>query len=93
MAQSTEPITVTLPPETSAMIRARIESGEYVNEIDVINHGVAALEVFPPPLEPWQVEEVLAACAEYDADPSSGFTSEQMKARLEAEYELLLKAS
>jgi hypothetical protein len=63
------------------------------SEIDVIKHGVEATDDFPPPLEPWQVEEVLAAIAEYDADPSSAFTSEELKARLEAEYERLLKAS
>jgi antitoxin ParD1/3/4 len=85
MAQSTESITVTLPPEISARVRAKIESGEYPNEIEVIQHGIDSLDEIPP-LEPWQLKEVLEICAELDADPSLVVTGEELDASLKAEF-------
>jgi antitoxin ParD1/3/4 len=90
MAQQTESITVTLPPETSARIRAKIASGEFSNEIEVIRQGIDSLSETPP-LEPWQLKEVLDICAELDADPSLVVTEEELDASLRAEFDRLQK--
>lgn len=44
-----------------------------------------------PELDDWQIEEVLAAIEEYDRDPSTARTPEQVRATLEAEVERAIK--
>lgn len=92
MAYSTQPLTVTLSAETSALVRAKMAEFGYSDPEQVIEEGLAALDPEEEVFERWLQEEVLPACEEYDRDPSQGRTSEQVRETLAAEYESSLRA-
>lgn len=92
MSESEKPIILTLSPELSNRVRDKMHSFGYADPIDVIEQGIAALEAQNDDFEQWLRDEVIPACEEYDRDPSTARTPEQVRATLAAEYERALKA-
>ena len=86
MAYSTQPLTLTLSAETSALVRAKMAAFGYSDPERVIEEGLAALDPEEEVFERWLHEEVVPACEEYDRDPSQGRTSEQVRETLAGEY-------
>src|SRR5829696_3603122 len=59
------------PPEDMAqMVKAKVESGEYASESEVIGEGLRALRDRDDALNRWLKEEVVAAYEEYQINPS-----------------------
>lgn len=75
-------ISVTLPSEMADAIRARVESGEYASESEVICEGLLALQDRDQNLEDWLREEAGPIYDAMLADPSRGVSSEEVKAAL-----------
>jgi len=90
--RSTDSNSITLPPETIKLIRAKVASGAYESEADVINQALHALEPQEQALERWLREEVVPACDELQKDPSRGLTADQVRQTLANEYKKSLKA-
>lgn len=80
--RTTQQLSVTLPKDMAAQVRARVASGEYASESEVIRDGLRALQARDRALENWLRTEAAAA---YDAlvdDPSLGYTMDQVRAGL-----------
>lgn len=80
--RTTQQFSVTLPNEMAEMVRAKVASGEYASESEVIRDGLRALQARDQALEKWLRTEVAAAYDEAKADPSSLLSSEEVQERL-----------
>jgi antitoxin ParD1/3/4 len=84
--RNTAPLTITLPHEMAAMVKAKVASGEYASDSEVIRDGLRTLQARDAALEKWLREEVVQSCKEYDADPSIGIPSDQIMDQVRAAY-------
>lgn len=66
---------VTLPEDMAQMVKAKVESGEYASESEVIGEGLRALRDRDDALNRWLKEEVVAAYEEYQINPSDVATA------------------
>ncbi|MGK9233258.1 type II toxin-antitoxin system ParD family antitoxin [Inquilinus limosus] len=83
--RTTQQFSVTLPNEMAEMVRAKVASGEYASESEVIRDGLRALQARDQALEKWLRTEVAAAYDEMKADPSKGIGAEEVLESLKAE--------
>ena len=90
--RTTQQFSVTLPNEMADMVRAKVASGEYASESEVIRDGLRALQARDRALEKWLRTEVAAAYDEMKADPSKGLSSEEVLEALKAETRRRTKA-
>ena len=82
----TQQFIVSLPSEMMSMVKAKVQSGEYAAESDVIYAGLLALMQRDHPVETWLHNQVASACDALRADTSRAVTVEQVRARLAAEH-------
>ena len=90
----THRVTIELTDDSYQMLRQAIDSGEFESESDVISCGLMALGDPDLPsnkdkIEAWLRDEVVPIALRVQANPGSGYTSEEVMAHLEAD----LKAS
>ena len=78
--RTTQQMSVTLPNEMAAQVKARVASGEYASESEVIRDGLRALQARERALENWLRTKAAAAYDELVADPSLGLTMDQVRA-------------
>ncbi|MDN5927846.1 MAG: type II toxin-antitoxin system ParD family antitoxin [Hyphomicrobiales bacterium] len=83
--RSTQQFSVTLPNEMAQMVKAKVSSGEYASESEVIRDGLRALTVRDKALDNWLRTEVTAAFDELKADPSKGRNPDEVLASLKVE--------
>lgn len=84
--RNTLPISVTLPHDMAAMVKAKVASGEYASESEVIRDGLRTLQARDAALESWLRGEVAKSYDEFTADPSIGIPAGEVMARLRASY-------
>ncbi|MGL5113924.1 MAG: ribbon-helix-helix domain-containing protein [Beijerinckiaceae bacterium] len=77
-------ISITLTPEMAALVDAKIASGEYASESEVVHDGLAALSGHDAELEHWLRTEVVATYAAMQANPGRLIDLEDASAMLEA---------
>lgn len=82
--RSTQQLSITLPNEMAQMVKAKVSSGEYATESEVVRQGLRALQAQERALENWLHTEVVAAYDELKANPASGIPIEEVRARLAA---------
>jgi Arc/MetJ-type ribon-helix-helix transcriptional regulator len=85
--ESTRRLEVELPESLADGIRARVESGEFADESEVVAVGLALLEdrdreADDPELESWLRREVVPAYQEWKASGQKGLTADQVRASL-----------
>jgi putative addiction module CopG family antidote len=90
--RSTQQFSITLPHEMAQLVRAKVESGEYASESEVIRDGLRALEMHQRALEAWLREDVAAAYDAIKADPSRAVSAEKVRASLAAAHKSALRA-
>jgi len=90
--RTTQQFSVTLPNEMAEMVRAKVASGEYASESEVIRDGLRALQARDQALEKWLRTEVAAAYDEMKADPSKGLSADEVLEALKAETRRHTKA-
>ena len=56
--RTTQSLSVTLPVEMAKMVKAKVSSGEYATESEVIRDGLRALQARDAAVEKWLREEV-----------------------------------
>ena len=91
--RTTQQLSVTLPNEMAAAVKAKVASGEYASESEVIREGLRALQARDRALEKWLRTEAVDIYDRMKADPSRGRTIEQVRATLEAAHERAVKAA
>jgi putative addiction module CopG family antidote len=80
--RSTQQFSVTLPNEMAAEVRAKVASGEYATESEVIREGLRALQAREKAVEQWLRTEMAAAYDAHKSDPGAGLSPDQVKAAL-----------
>ena len=90
--RSTQQFSITLPHEMAQLVRAKVESGEYASESEVIRDGLRALEMHQRALEAWLREDVAAAYDAIKADTSRAVSAEKVRASLAAAHKSALRA-
>jgi putative addiction module CopG family antidote len=65
-------------------VKAKVGSGEYATESEVIRDGLRALLARDRAIERWLREEVVPGMDAYDADPTTGISIEAMRAEVDA---------
>jgi antitoxin ParD1/3/4 len=78
--RSTQQFSVTLPNEMAATVRAKVASGEYASESEVIREGLRALNARERALNDWLTQQALPSYDAYRADPSKGIPLEEVRA-------------
>lgn len=77
--RSTQQFSVTLPNEIAAQVRARVASGEYASESEVIRDGLRALNARERAVDDWLRQQALPAYDAYLADPSVAIPLEDVR--------------
>jgi len=77
--RTTQQMSVTLPTQMAALIKSKVNAGEYATESEVIRDGVRALLARDHAIEHWLKTEVAAIYDELKADPSKAIPINQVK--------------
>jgi len=91
--RSTQQLSITLPNEMADAVRAKVASGEYATESEVIRDGLRALLARDQAIERWLRDEVGAAYDALKAAPSRAVSAAQVRARLATVPKLATKKS
>jgi antitoxin ParD1/3/4 len=73
-------LTITLPDEVAERVRAKVASGEYATESDLIRDGIERLVGRDQAFESWLVNSVGPAYDELRKHPERGLSAEQVLA-------------
>ena len=90
--RTTQQFSVTLPNEMAAHVRAKVASGEYASESEVIRDGLRALQARDKAMETWLLGEVAPAYDALRADPARARSLKDVKASLATEHKRAVKA-
>jgi putative addiction module CopG family antidote len=82
--RSTQQFSVTLSHELADMVRAKVQSGEYASESEVIREALRVLQRHERALESWLREDVAAAYDAMQANPSRAVSVDHVRSRLSA---------
>ncbi|MBB5536313.1 ribbon-helix-helix domain-containing protein [Rhizobium giardinii] len=82
--RTTQPLTITLPLEMAQMVKAKVISGEYATESEVIRDGLRTLAARDAAVEKWLREEVVPTYDEMKAHPERALSLEEVNRRLDA---------
>ena len=82
--RSTQQFSITLPNEMADAVRAKVASGEYATESEVIREGLRALLARDRAIDDWLRKDVAAAYDTHKANPSRAVAVSDVKARLAA---------
>lgn len=83
--QTTEQLSVTLPQELAAQVRARVASGAYADESEVVREGLRELLERDLAVEEWLRSDVAAAYDGLRDDPLLVRSVAEVRATLAAE--------
>lgn len=83
--------TFSLTEEQAAFIERKVASGGYASGSEVVREGLREMQQRDEALEIWLRNEVLPAIEEYDADPSKGVTSSELRRRFKEWYAASVK--
>ena len=84
--RTTQQFSVTLTNEMAEMVRAKVDSGEYASESEVVRDGLRALQVHERALESWLRDRVAPVYDAMKADPSRAVSVEKVRASLAAAH-------
>jgi putative addiction module CopG family antidote len=80
--RSTQQFSITLPNEMAEAVRAKVASGEYATESEVIRDGLRALMGRDQAVEAWLRKEVAAAYDALKKAPGRAVTAAKVRQRL-----------
>lgn len=83
--RTTQQMSITLPIDMADVVKAKVKTGEYATESEVIRDGLRALLARDRAVENWLEHQVGPAYDALKANPSRGVTASQVRARLAAE--------
>jgi putative addiction module CopG family antidote len=84
--RSTRQLSITLPNEMADMVRAKVESGAYASESEVIREGLRSLQDRDAAIERWLRDEVAPTYDRMIADPSRAIPIDEVFDGMEARY-------
>lgn len=87
--KSTQALTINLPPAMAEMVEAKVRSGEYSSESDVVVEGLQSLAERDAVFDTWIAEQVIPTLESLDAEPSQTMSLCEAKKRLHAHIDRL----
>jgi len=84
--RTTQQFSVTLTNEMAEMVRAKVNTGEYASESEVIRDGLRALQAHERALDSWLRDQVAPVYDAMKADPSRAVPVEKVRASLAAAH-------
>ena len=84
--RTTQQMSITLPKEMADMVKAKVRTGEYASESEVIRDGLRALMARDRAVESWLHQQVGPAFDALQADPSGAVSADDVRTRLAAEH-------
>jgi len=90
--RSTQQFSITLTHEMAELVRAKVESGEYASESEVIRGGLRALQVHERALDRWLRDQVAPAYDAMKANPSRAVSAAKVRASLDAARKTSLRS-
>lgn len=84
--RTTQQMSITLPNDMADVVKAKVRTGEYASESEVIRDGLRVLMARDRAVESWLHNQVGTAYDALKADPSRAVTANQVRARLTAEH-------
>jgi putative addiction module CopG family antidote len=84
--RTTQQMSITLPNDMAEEVKAKVRSGEYASESEVIRDGLRALMARDRAVESWLLNQVGPAYDALKADPSRAVSADQVRASLAAEH-------
>jgi putative addiction module CopG family antidote len=79
-------MSITLPNDMADAVKAKVRSGEYASESEVIRDGLRTLMARDRAVESWLCNQVGPTDDALQADPSRAVSVDQVRARLAAEH-------
>ncbi len=80
--RTTQQFSITLPKEMAEVVKAKVETGEYASESEVIRDGLRALMARDRAVESWLREQVVPAAQALVADPSRALDVDAVREQL-----------
>ena len=80
--RTTQQFSVTLPKEMAELVRAKVASGEYASESEVIRDGLRSLVARDRAIESWLRSEVVPATEALANDPERALSAAQVREHL-----------
>ncbi|AZF25595.1 KluA regulatory protein [Pseudomonas sp. R2-60-08W] len=77
--RSTQQMSITLPIEMAALVKAKVAAGEYASESEVIRDGLRVLLARDRAMDDWLRDEVIPAATALEAEPELGLSAEQVR--------------
>jgi antitoxin ParD1/3/4 len=84
--RTTQQMSITLPNAMVDVVKAKVQSGEYASESEVIRDGLRALMARDRAVENWLHNQVGPAYDALKANPNRAVTTDQVRVRLAAEH-------
>ena len=84
--RTTQQLSITLPNDLAAAVKAKVRTGEYATESEVIRDGLRALLARDRAVESWLHHQVGPAYDALKAELSHAVTIDLVRARLVAEH-------
>ncbi len=75
--RTTQSLSITLPLDMAEMVKAKVASGEYASESEVIRDGLRTLAAQDAAVDRWLRDEVVKAYDAHKADPTRTVTLEE----------------
>jgi putative addiction module CopG family antidote len=83
--RTTQSLSITLPHEMAQMVKAKVSSGEYATESEVIRDGLRTLAARDAAVEKWLLDQVVPTYDRVMADPiANTISAEDAHTRLQA---------
>jgi putative addiction module CopG family antidote len=86
--RTTQQLSITLPIEMADAIKAKVSSGEYATESEVIRDGLRALLARDRAVDVWLRDQVAPAYDALQADPSRAVSARRIRERLAKEHDV-----
>jgi putative addiction module CopG family antidote len=82
--RSTQQMSITLPIEMAALVKAKVSTGEYASESEVIRDGLRILLARDRAMENWLQDQVIPAAVALKAEPDSALSAAQVREHMAA---------
>jgi putative addiction module CopG family antidote len=80
--RTTQQFSVTLPNEMASQVRARVASGDYASESEVIREGLRALQARDRAIDQWLRQDIAPAYDAYKANPDQTVSLDDVRSGL-----------
>ena len=88
--RSTQQLSITLPNEMADLVRAKVATGEYATESEVIRDGLRSLLARDRAMEQWLQQTVASSYDALKTDPSRAVPASRVRASLSKAHQKTL---